>query len=148
MSPPRLIVCEKSGRWAVAFRRALTDEVQRISEVRSIFGCESMLEEHRTSIVAVEVTTANLDGVIAAIPSWLRRFPHCRVLALTEAELASAETLLREAGAVAVLKSTRDASAAARLVERHFAAAPEIDLPLAQAIAAGLPWAKWASTAD
>jgi hypothetical protein len=143
-----LILCEKTGRWAVAFRRALADEARQMIEVRSILGCETMLAQHPASLVAIEITAGNLDAVVGAFPGWLRNFPHCRVMALAAADLASAETLLREAGAVAVLQSTRDAPAACRLIERHFEAVPATDLPLEQAIEATLPWAKWATAPD
>src|SRR4029453_16307909 len=100
MPSPRLIVCEKSGRWAVAFRRALGDETRQMIEVRSVLACETMLAHHPASIIAVEITAANLDPLVVAVPGWLRDFPHCRVMALAAADLASAETLLREAGAI------------------------------------------------
>ena len=129
MSSPHLIVCEKSGRWAVAFRRALGGEARQMIEVRSILSCETMLAQHPTSIIAIEITAANLDTLVAAVPGWLRSFPHCRVLALAEADLASAETLLREAGAVAVLHSTREAPAACRLIERHIVSGIELEQP-------------------
>jgi hypothetical protein len=146
MSSPRFIVCEKTGRWAVAFRRALGYEARQMIEVRSILGCETILAQHPASIIAVEITAGNLDTLVVAVPGWLRNFPHCRVMALAAADLASAETLLREAGAVAVLQSTREAPAACRLIERHFEAVPAADLPLEQAIESSLPWPKWASS--
>ena len=145
MSQPRLIICEKSGRWAVAMRRALADRGERTAEARSLVGCARLLHLHPTSIVAIEVTAANLDAVLAAVANWRQRWPHSRFMAVVEPELVAAEVTLREAGVVAMLRATREAPAAARLVERHFAAAPADDLPLEQAILSSLPWAKWAA---
>jgi len=145
MSASRLIICEKTGRWAVAFRRALAAGHERIAETRGLAGCSRQLAAGPASIVAVEVTAANLDAVLAAVPEWLRRFPHCRTIALLEPEVDAAEALLREAGVVAVLRSTRGAPAIARLAQRHLATAPADNLPLEQAILNSLPWAKWAT---
>jgi len=145
MSQPRLIICEKSGRWAVAMRRALADRTERIVEARSLRGCSRLVNLHPASIVAIEVAAANLDVVLTAVAHWRQRWPRCRVMAVVEPELVAAEVLLREAGVVAVLRATREAPAAARLVERHFAAVPAADLPLEQAILSSLPWAKWAA---
>jgi len=145
MAKPRLIICETTGRWAVAFRRALADQSEHIEETRGLAGCARQLGRNPGSIVAIEVTAVNLDAVLVAVPDWLNRFPHCRCMALVEPELDAAEALLREAGAVAVLRATREVPTAARLVEQHSATAPTPDLPLEQAILSSLPWANWAA---
>ena len=145
MSIPRVILCEKSGRWAVAFRRALAVQGDFIVQTRSLAEATRQLAASPASIVAVEATAGNLEAVLAALPDWVRQFPHCRVIALLGAEVQAAETLLREAGAVAVLNATRDAPSAANLVRRHLETAPQAELPLEQAIERGLPWSKWAT---
>jgi len=145
MSQPRLIICEKTGRWAVAFRRALADRGERIVEARSLAGCARQLDRHPASFVAIEISAVNLDTVLAVVPDWLRRFPHCRVIALLESDLAAAESLLREAGVVAVVRTTREAPTVALRAQQHLDAAPADDLPLEQAILSSLPWANWAA---
>jgi hypothetical protein len=145
MSTPRVILCEKSGRWAVAFRRALAEQGELILQTRSLAEAVRQLTASPASIVAVEATAGNLEAVLAEVPQWLRRFPHCRVVGLLGTEVQAAETLLREAGAVAVLTATRDAPSATGVIRRHLESAPQSELPLEQAIERSLPWSKWAT---
>jgi hypothetical protein len=70
------------------------------------------------------------------------------VIVLLDASLTAAEPLIREAGAIGVLTSTRDAAAAADLFGRHAALAPAADGPLEQSILAELPWQRWATSAS
>ena len=140
-----LILCERTGRWAVAFRRALGGRCTAVKESRSLAACAAHLVEQPASVVAVEVTAANLERVLAAVPAWQRRHPQCRFVALLAEELAAAEELLREAGAVDVLHRAREVPQAAKLVVRHLDAAPADDVPLEQAIVSRLPWPKGAA---
>lgn len=142
--PHRLILCEKTSRWAVAFRRAvrgpLGQQSASIVETRSLAQCGQQLSAAPASIVAVETTADNLEALVGVLPGWLRRFPHSRAIALLDESLAAAELLLREAGAIAIFDSPSQAAAAVRLVRRHLARIPREAVPLEEAIAAGLPW--------
>ncbi len=140
-----LVICERTGRWAVAFRRALGKGRASIKESRSLAACAAQLAAQPAAVVALEVTSANLDRVLTLVPAWQRRHPQCRFVALVAQELAPAGDLLREAGAMAVLHGARDVSQAARLVERHVAALPAEDLALEQSILSRLPWSKGAA---
>jgi hypothetical protein len=145
MPQASLLVCERTDRWAVALRRAL-DRGRNfrftLRELRSLAGCGAQLATEPASLVAVEVTAANLDAVLAALVTWQRRYPRCRLVALADESLAPAEHLLREAGAVAVLHSTREALRAVSMIERHAASSSTDNLPLQQAILGRLPWAR------
>ena len=140
-----LIICERTGRWAVAFRRALGDRRNAITESRSLAACAAQLAAQPASVVAIEVTAANLERVLAAVSAWQRRHPQCRIVALVAEGLGAAEDLLREAGAVGVLHRAREVPQAAKLVVRHVDAAPSDDVPLEQAIVSRLPWSKGAA---
>lgn len=140
MNPVHLIVCERTGRWAVALKRALGDEL-KLTETRSLPACTAELSHDPFGVVAVEVTSLNLEAVLASLAAWQRRFPDARVIALGDESLAAADHLLREAGAALVLHSTRESPRAAKLVQRHAARVPAPDLPLEQAIHNRLPWA-------
>jgi hypothetical protein len=70
------------------------------------------------------------------------------LVALIDASLTAAEPLIREAGAIRVLASTRDAAAVAELFGRHAALLPADDGPLEQSILAELPWQRWATSAS
>lgn len=140
-----LIVCEKTGRWAAAFRRALAGHSQALSETRSLAHCGRELADSPASVVAIEITPANLEAVCQEMLAWSHHYPAARLLALAERGLETAEVLLREAGALDVLFSTRDVPAASRLVVRRLALAPVPALPWREALQNRLPWDAWAT---
>ena len=58
--PAHLIVCEPSGRWAVALRRELGPSA-RVFETRSVAECWERLARSPGSFVVVEATAGNLE---------------------------------------------------------------------------------------
>ena len=54
-SPARLIVCERTGRWAVALRRELADAGVRVWETRTLADCWNELAESPASFVVLEL---------------------------------------------------------------------------------------------
>lgn len=148
MSQCRFLLCEKSSRWAVALRRALGERGRWLVETRSLPQCGRELRAFPASLVAVEISESNVEAALGAIARWSRRFPASHVMALIDVSLTAAEPLIREAGAIAVLASMRDAAAAADLFARHAATLPADDGPLEQSILAELPWQRWATTAS
>ena len=144
MTKTCLILCERSSRWAVAFRRALGRDAL-ITQTRSLAACASALAERPAALVGVEVSANNLQTVIDALVAWQRCYPGCRLVALADESLAEADTLLREAGASAVLHSTRQAPRAARLLRRHIAESPAPEMPLEEIIEGRMPWARSAT---
>jgi hypothetical protein len=145
MAAARLIVCEKSSRWAVAFRRALGRRHRVVAESRSLADCRRQLAEHSGSVAALETTTTNLEAVLKQLPAWSREFPSARFLVLADRELVAAEPLLREAGALEVLLSTSDVARAAKPALRRLALAAPERLSWREAIESRLPWAAWAT---
>jgi hypothetical protein len=139
MPSARLILCEKTTRWAVALRRSLGKRQGTLAETRGMAQCSRELAASPASLVVVETTADNLAAVVAALPELGRRFPLARFVAVGEA-VDFAEGLLREAGVVSALATPRQARQLARLALRHVAHAPAADLPLAEAIWDRLPW--------
>jgi len=148
MPTARLILCEKTNRWAIAMRRALDKRSDVLVETRSLAQCLRELAASPASLVAIETTMDNLDSVVALIESQSRRFDQARFVALAGDSIASAEPLLREAGAAAVFTSARQARQLARIALRHLAHAPPDDLPLVEAIWDRLPWRGFATRAS
>ncbi len=118
MSAVDLIVCEKSGRWAAAIaaapaaRRAASP---RLAEVRSLTQLQRELEASPQSIAAVDVTAENLEVVLGWLVQASSRYADVRLVALLAPEVAPAEALFREAGAVEVLTSVVEAPCLARM---------------------------------
>jgi hypothetical protein len=142
------ILCERTSRWAAAFRRESRKSALlrhppaplTLKEVRSQSQCLRELEASPHSIVAVEVLPQNLCAAAGALTDWSRRFPHARFVALAARGLERHEMLLREAGAIHVTFSPRSLSPLLRLIGRHLARAPKKEEPLEAAIWGALPW--------
>lgn len=139
-----LIICEKSGRWALVLRSALQGSV-RLVETRAVTQCEESLRAVPTSLVALAITGQNLSAALDFLSRTSKHFPAARLIALLEPESESAEPLLREAGVADVFHSLQQAPAIARLALRHAAQVPAEDRPLRELVAARLPWQAWAT---
>lgn len=138
--PPRLIVCEKSNRWAVALRRALGRKASLLRETRSLPECQRDVVTAPASFVALEVTETNLEGALEVIQTSSQLLPNVRFAALIDPALQDASGALREAGAVYVASTTASAGEITRLALRHIALAPPEPLPLREQIWQRLPW--------
>ena len=54
-SPARLLVCERTGCWAVALRRELAEAGVRVWETRTLADCFEELAESPASFVVLEL---------------------------------------------------------------------------------------------
>lgn len=141
----KLLVCERSGRWAVALRRELAASSVRVWETGTIGECQRELLENAASFVVVELLADNaksFDAVLRLLTDVHRRFPAARVAVVGEPVASDCEAALREAGAVHVGDSLRRAGLLARLALRHMAGVPRPPQTLTERIRANLPWAK------
>jgi hypothetical protein len=96
--------------------------------------------ESPESLIAIETTVGNLESAVNFLARLRGRYPRAAAVALLTADTVSAETLLVEAGAIAVFRSVLDAPAIARLAERKSATASPSDLSLSEFVAERLPW--------
>ena len=147
MPHAKVILCEKSGHWAAALRRALGDEPVSIIETRSLSQCEEALVAAPVSLVAIEATSKTLESLVQLIARARIEFPFARVVTLLDNGLDQAEPILREAGAIELFKSLREAPSLAQLAQRHLALTPLAGKSVHEAIAEQLPW-KRSSTPD
>lgn len=137
--PARLIVCERSGRWAVALRRELADAGVRISETRTLADCWSELVESPASFVVLELG-GDVAGLLGRMASQPRDFPRARLAVVADRSLAGYQWLMREAGAVHFLCSSRQVGSLAQLACRHLAQVPPPLQSLTERIWTSLPW--------
>ena len=136
----RLIVCERTGKWAVAFRRAPRIGSLRVYETRSREECRDEVQCSPASLVAIEATTANLDQVLDWLVQMRRDFPLCRVVVLGTRGLQGSQWLLREAGAAHTVCSPRHIDAVVKLAWRHFAATAAEDHSIRGLVWGRMPW--------
>ena len=141
MNVPCMIVCERSGRWAVALAPHLAPSM-RLRQTRSLAECAAVMDRAPASLLALEATRENLAGVLALLVDVTKKFPRARAIVLADRGLESYEWLLREAGAVYFTVSPRGSHDLALLAGRHLerACAPQADL--AAQIWDALPWSE------
>ncbi len=142
----RVIVCERTGRWAIALQRelgALSPGADvPLVEARSVQACWAALAESPAGIAVVEVTAANVDPLLGRIARLPGEFPLAAVVVVAERALVDYEWLMREAGALHFTCSIRQLGPVAQLVRRHLRQAPRPVRSVREEIWAGLPWGK------
>jgi hypothetical protein len=139
----RLIVCERTGQWAVALRRELVRLGKagvRFRETRSVGECWRLLYDDRASFMVVEVTPSNVQAVLERLAELERDFPAVRVAVVVDWAFRFAEPILREAGAVHFVDSPRRLKPLAEIACRHLDRAPKPKLGLVEQVWADLPW--------
>lgn len=140
-APARLIVCERTGRWAVALRRELAGAGIRVWETRTLADCWGELFESPASFAVTELggNVADLLHRMARLP---REFPAVRLGVVADRSLARYEALMCEAGAVHFSCSVRQVAPLARTACCHLAQIPPPPQSLTERIWASLPWEK------
>lgn len=110
-----LVVCERTGSWAEAFRQAATRAGLppiSIVETRSTAECRRRLAERRPTSagvpLAVELSLAAAAEVCELLAWHARRFGDAPRIVVAARELADYESLVREAGATTFTASPRD----------------------------------------
>ncbi|MEN6458886.1 MAG: hypothetical protein ABFC63_08140 [Thermoguttaceae bacterium] len=135
----RLIVCERTGRWAIALRRELADAGVRVWETRTLAGCLEEMAASPASFVVLEIDSEP-SGVLQLLARQQRDFPAARLAIACDSSYAAYEPLTREAGAVHFVDSPRRAGLLARLACRHLAQTPSPRQSLTESIWSSLPW--------
>lgn len=146
-SAARLIVCERTGRWAVALRRELGDAGIRVWETRTLANCREELAASPASFVVLELA-GDAPGVIRFLSRQSQELPSARLAVVADISRTGWELFVREAGAVHFLTSPRHAGLLARLACRHLAQSPVSQQSLTERIWGSLPWADRRAKAD
>jgi len=136
--PGCFIVSERTGRWAVALRRALPEAPLR--ETRTLDECRAELDLAPAGVVAVEFTAARAEETAAFLMQVARRYPSVRVVVLADRGLAEHEWLLRELGAAAWTDSPRELAAIVEVTRRRLESAAAPRPGLREQMLARLPW--------
>jgi len=148
MQPVTFVFCERTGRWAVAWRRAWArtlrdaggDAPMRVVETRSVSECRETLAEMPSAFVAIELTPTGADKALELLAEVMTRFRDSAAAVLAEDDLAEYEWLAREIGAAHFISSPRQLPSLVGIVRRHAERTPAQELELPQEIWARLPW--------
>jgi hypothetical protein len=138
--PARLIVCERTGWWAVWLRQELSVPV-RIDSTRTLDDAWCQLAVAPTSFLVVELHRG-VERLVRRLATLGREYPLARAAVVMPRSLADCELLLREAGAAHVCTSPRRVTLLADLVRRHLETAPLVRGSLTDEIWAALPWGR------
>lgn len=144
MHEPQLLVCERSDRWTVVWRRAL-GQATAVRHCGSISHADECLRVHPRIPVAIDANGYSSEHLLSAIVRWSQNGAPVIVLA-SPAEVEH-ELFFRELEAVHAVFSPRQISSAVRLIRRYWQqldAVPPENSPLEQTVYSRLPWAKYA----
>jgi hypothetical protein len=144
--PARLVVCERTGGWALALRRELAEAGIRVWETRSLSDCGFLLEESPASFVVVELGEATIEELLRFLQHWQVDYPLFRFAIVADRSLMSYEWFMRETGATHFLCSLRKMGSLADTVCRHLAQVPQSPQSLTERIWANLPWSREATS--
>ena len=136
----RLILCERTGRWAAALRIELAAAELRVWEAGPLEEPRRLLAQWPASFLVAELTEKSGAHLIRQLGQIDRFWPQTRVAVVADRKLAGWEWLMREAGAVHFVTSPRELSPLVDLACRHLAAAPAPPQSFTERIWAGLPW--------
>jgi hypothetical protein len=139
----KIVIYEAAGDWAAALRREVSPQIG-IVETRTTDEIFRELTQSPTSIAAVEVAKGRAEIAIATIAKINRQFSHAIVVAVAARGMIGLEVLLREAGAMHAIFSTRQAREIAAIAQKHLASMDQNDFNAEegnfdQQIAARLP---------
>lgn len=138
----RLVVCEKSGRWAAQLRRLLQGDGRWVCETRSVPQWLDALAEHAASLCVAEATTNNFEQLHAALTRSREEFPlACTVIASDELP-ADAIWALREAGAIDAVDALRRLDRVVTLWRRQTEKFPPRRETELDRVLAALPWSE------
>jgi hypothetical protein len=149
MDTATLVFCERTGRWAVAWRGAWTratanraEQPLRVVETRGARECRETLAGLPGAFVAIELTAAGADAALDLLAELTTNCRGAAAAVLAERELADYEWLARELGAVHFVASPRQLPPLVDIVRRHAARAPAIarELETREEIWSRLPW--------
>lgn len=134
------VVCERGNTWTVHLKQMLRDAGIVVRQTGRLGACWQDLECYPASFLLLETDNGNLRQVFDLLPHIRSRFPDVRVAVALSRGLEEEGWSLREAGAIHAVESTRQLDSITRIVRRHVARAPAIDMTWAARVAARLPW--------
>ncbi len=137
----KLIICEKTNRWATWLRPWLADTGICLLETRALSGALNCLRQQPASALAVEVNRSNLVRVLETIRE-ARQLASACIVALAERRLREHQWIMRGFGADYVAFSPIELPTVAKLVRRSAANEPRTDqdVSMTERMRQRLPW--------
>jgi hypothetical protein len=112
-------VCEREGDWAAALRWHSKGSPLPLRETRGLLAARAALLESPSSLLALETTAANAEGVLRLILEARSNCPASRTIVLLTSECSELAPIFWEIGALFVARSPRRMDRVVRLIRRH-----------------------------
>jgi hypothetical protein len=102
---PAVIICERTGEWAIAWRRVWSRRASgsgpiRLIETRSASHCRDALADVPEAFTIVELAPSACDAALDLLRDILFRFPRAPCAVVADDRLRGYEWLARELGAL------------------------------------------------
>ena len=136
----QLIICEKRGLWAAALRWHQKPHRTAMLETRSLMDARSELQKTPDSVVALEATAANVEGVLRLLLESRLAWPRSRIIVLLTNEVAGFDELFWESGAALVVVSPRRLDLVMRFVQKCLAMQEPPEMTMRERVWTRLPW--------
>ena len=140
MRSARIIVCEKTGRWAASLRCMPQLASVPIWETRMLSECAARLRESPASVLVIEAVGDKVTDLCRWLVEQTGRFAEMRSVTVASPLDRPAEAVLRTAGAHHVVGNVVELNRLAHWIARHVAQAPSNRASVRQWTWARLPW--------
>ena len=139
---PALTICERSGKWATAWRQAARGSASQVPvrEVRGFDECRQALAQARAGFVLVELTGENVADLCDFLNRLQFERPAVRIAVLAERGLEAYELIVRELGAIHFVDSPRSLVPLVNVIQRYLASQPRPQASMREQIWERLPW--------
>jgi hypothetical protein len=114
-----LVICEQTGQWATAIRRAVGGRRIRVSEARGLQLCREVIDEFPASFVVYELRPDNGDALLRHLGEIWISFPQAATAVVASRGLQNWSWPMREAGALWFGDSPRYLNPLVRMAQRH-----------------------------
>ena len=143
---PPVLICERTGAWAAAWRRVWSRRAThgnlapRLIEVRSTQECREVAADHPATFVVAELTAAGVEQTLDLLFDLGSRFPGVASAVVAERAMSAYEELARELGALAFAVSPLDLEPVCDLAQRHLCRGAIEPSDIYEKIWSELPW--------
>ena len=142
---PAVVLCERTGDWAVAWRRLWSRRSRRsgpmrLIETRSAAHCLDALAAEVDAFVVVELAPAACDAALDLLCDIQVRFPQLPRAVVADRRLSAYEWLARELGALDFITTPLALDRLCLLAARHLARWVPPRENIAQRVWDELPW--------
>lgn len=143
LKPPRIIVCEATGRWALGLRREMSGAGLPLEETRTLDDARESLAAAPASLLLVELRGATAKDFLSWLARQQRDFPEARLVVVASHDWEAWRFAVLEAGAVHAVFHPRELAAVVNVARQHLGRTASALPPESESLIwSRLPWPK------